>query len=219
METSVVNIYHKVPYDVYIGRPGKGQSGYFGNPFSKWDKETNVKKFRDYFHDRLQNDFEFRRKIHALKGKTLGCFCKPKPCHGDVIVEYLKQYSEKPTIYGVVGSRSFTDVQYLTEILNWYSIKRIVSGGARGADRLAAAYGRTKGIDVKEFLPDSKKFGWPAAAFIRNQQIVDASEEIIAFWNGKSTGTADTVRKAQKANKLVHVFWPKYDDEIANLGL
>lgn len=35
------------------------------------------------------NDAEYRRRVHELQGKTLGCFCKPHPCHGDIIKEYL----------------------------------------------------------------------------------------------------------------------------------
>ena len=61
-QTEVVNIRHAA-CDVYIGRAGHGEDGYFGNPF--------------------------RQRIHALKGKRLGCFCKPYPCHGDIIKEYL----------------------------------------------------------------------------------------------------------------------------------
>ena len=91
METKVVNI-KDAKYDVYIGRAGRGQDGYFGNPFVLKAGETrgaSLEKYRAYFYNRLETDPEFRRRIHALKGKTLGCFCKPYPCHGDIIAEYL----------------------------------------------------------------------------------------------------------------------------------
>lgn len=90
-ETKVVNI-HKDAYDVYIGRAGKGQDGYFGNPFKLKEgskKGSTIGLYRDYFHKRMLNDPEFKQKILSLKGKTLGCFCKPNDCHGDVIAEYL----------------------------------------------------------------------------------------------------------------------------------
>lgn len=89
--TKVVNIY-KEPYDVYIGRAGKGKDGYFGNPIRLQkgeDAGATIEKYKEYFYDRLEKDEEFKRRVLELKGKTLGCFCKPKPCHGDVIVEYL----------------------------------------------------------------------------------------------------------------------------------
>lgn len=91
MSTKVVNLY-KEKYDVYIGRSGKGMDGYFGNPIklNKNDERgSTLEKYKEYFFNRLENDNEFKQKIHELKDKTLGCFCKPKPCHGDIIVEYL----------------------------------------------------------------------------------------------------------------------------------
>jgi len=89
--TRIVNL-RKEKYDVYIGRAGKGQRGYFGNPFPLTDetkRDLVLEKYRIWFHRRLENDNEFRENILALKDKVLGCFCKPKACHGDVIVEYL----------------------------------------------------------------------------------------------------------------------------------
>jgi hypothetical protein len=89
--TRVVNLRNH-PFDVYIGRMGRGYDGYFGNPF-KLDKSESrgatIERYKKYFYDRLGKDPEFKRLVHELKGKTLGCFCKPAPCHGDVIVEYL----------------------------------------------------------------------------------------------------------------------------------
>jgi len=92
MDTQVVNIKYE-NYDVYIGRAGRGQDGYFGNPFilSLGEKRgASIEKYRVYFYERLNTDAEFKRRIHELKGKILGCFCKPYPCHGDVIAEYLE---------------------------------------------------------------------------------------------------------------------------------
>lgn len=93
MKTTVVNLKNS-PYDVYIGRAGKGQDGYFGNPFKRTvdtilAKDLVLSRYREYFHNRLNTDPEFKRRVHELKGKVLGCFCKPLPCHGDIISEYL----------------------------------------------------------------------------------------------------------------------------------
>ena len=91
METLVVNIF-KDSYDVYIGRAGKGQDGYFGNPVRLKEGESKgstLKEYKRYFYNRLAIDPEFKKKILELKGKKLGCFCYPKPCHGDIIKEYL----------------------------------------------------------------------------------------------------------------------------------
>jgi len=90
-QTKVVNI-RREAYDVYIGRMGRGQDGYFGNPFALEHgaaRGSTLERYRKYFYGRLQSDPGFRQRIHALKGRTLGCFCKPNPCHGDIIKEYL----------------------------------------------------------------------------------------------------------------------------------
>lgn len=85
INTIAVNIY-KESYDVYCGRSGKGQDGYFGNPFKGIDA---ILKFENYFYSRLDIDPEFKKRVQELKGKRLGCFCKPKPCHVDIICKYL----------------------------------------------------------------------------------------------------------------------------------
>lgn len=90
--TRVVNI-RREPFDVYIGRAGKGQDGYFGNPFRLTQEDqrgATIVRYRAWFLDRIQKDPLFKRRILELKGKTLGCFCKPAACHGDVIVEWLE---------------------------------------------------------------------------------------------------------------------------------
>ena len=94
--TRVVNI-RKETCDVYIGRAGCGKDGYFGNPFrleATMAKGSTLGRYRKYFYHRLSTDKEFRKRIGNLQGKTLGCFCKPDPCHGDIIKEYLDRMAE-----------------------------------------------------------------------------------------------------------------------------
>lgn len=90
--TRIVNL-RLEKYDVYIGRAGKGHDGYFGNPIRLEDESQRVwvlQQYERYFLERLLSDSVFRRRVYGLKGKTLGCFCKPKLCHGDIIVDYLE---------------------------------------------------------------------------------------------------------------------------------
>lgn len=91
----VVNKY-KEPYDVYIGRGSK-----WGNPFTHIsDKQTkaefivatreeSIEKFREYIIERISNGEVKIDDLLELAGKRLGCFCKPKSCHGDVLVEIV----------------------------------------------------------------------------------------------------------------------------------
>lgn len=86
MKTEVVNIKTYKGQHIYIGR---GSS--FGNPFpitKKNSREDVVEKYREWFKKKLK-DPAFKEKVLALKGKTLGCYCKPQACHGDVIKGYL----------------------------------------------------------------------------------------------------------------------------------
>jgi len=56
-------------YNVYIGRAGKGQDGYFGNPFRLRASESRgatIERYREYFYNRLKTDPEFKRRIHEL---------------------------------------------------------------------------------------------------------------------------------------------------------
>jgi hypothetical protein len=73
----VINIRTGEHYDVYIGRAGKGEEGYFGNPVTEGTRSEKIKGFRNYAIDRVNTDNEYRQKVKALSGKTLGCFCKP----------------------------------------------------------------------------------------------------------------------------------------------
>ncbi len=96
IKTTVVNIY-KEPYDVYCGRAGKGKDGYFGNPFRLKGSESRgetIEKYKEYFYTRIGHDVEFKKRVLELKGKKLGCFCKPASCHADVIADYLNTENE-----------------------------------------------------------------------------------------------------------------------------
>ena len=96
-KTTVVNLNHE-PYDVYIGRPGRGKTeaeGVFGNPYHEQGREQNLRLFRIYFYKRLAEDKGFAKKVEKLRGKKLGCFCKPKDCHGDIIADYVNNQQKQ----------------------------------------------------------------------------------------------------------------------------
>lgn len=101
---------------------------------------------------------------------------------------------------GIIGSRTFNDYDLMVESLKGLKITTIVSGGACGADKLAEQYAKEKNIPTKIFLPDWDKHG-KSAGFLRNTDIVNESEIIIAFWDGSSKGTADSIKKAKELNK------------------
>lgn len=84
-QTRVVNLKYEL-YDVFIGRPSK-----WGNPF-KLTKDTPKlrKDCVDKYKEWILNNPDLLGDLHELKHKTMGCYCKPKPCHGDVLVELVR---------------------------------------------------------------------------------------------------------------------------------
>ena len=106
----------------------------------------------------------------------------------------------------IVGSRTFNDHSLLERTLLRVRtpITEIVSGGARGADSLAARWAHVHGVPLKEFLPDWKKYG-KSAGFRRNREIVEYADTVLAFWNGVSKGTQDDIKLVHEMGKLYHV--------------
>lgn len=93
--TAVANKDRGDIFDTYIGR-----SSPWGNPFpigfeeGADNRDDVIRKYRDYFYEEIVKDPERLKAIRSLQGKRLGCHCKPLPCHGDVIAEFLN--SDEP---------------------------------------------------------------------------------------------------------------------------
>lgn len=102
----------------------------------------------------------------------------------------------------VAGSRDIV-IDNLNEYLP-LDTDEIITGGARGVDDCAKKYAADMGIKYKEFLPDYNKYG-RAAPIIRNKHIVEYADIVIAFWNGKSKGTKNTIETAKKLGKSITV--------------
>jgi hypothetical protein len=91
MKTTVVH-FKKKPYDVYIGRPS-----IWGNPFSH--KEGTLARFKvntredavATYAEWILTQPELMSKISLLKGKILGCWCKPLACHGDILAKMANE--------------------------------------------------------------------------------------------------------------------------------
>lgn len=96
----------------------------------------------------------------------------------------------------VIGSRTFTDKKLLEEELDKLNIELLISGGAQGADTLAENYARERNISVLIFKPDYQRHG-KGAPLVRNKEIVNHAEIIVAFWDKKSRGTKFTVDYAK----------------------
>lgn len=209
MTTTVVNI-RTHTCDVYIGRDGHGHDGYFGNPYSvsrDGGRDQVIEKYREYFLKRLRIDPEFARRVEELRGKRLGCFCAPKPCHGDVIAEYLEKTVNTMKVL-VCGDRKWVDRKIIKRrLLELPSNAIIVEGGCDGADLISREVALDIGLEVAEFPAAWKKHG-KAAGPIRNIKMLDTKPHLlIAFHDdlSKSKGTKHIVGEARKRGIEVEV--------------
>mgnify|MGYP002760484960 FL=1 len=85
----------------------------FGNKFilkkdgGDYTRKESVERYREWFKHKVEEDAEFRKSVHNLIGEILGCWCKPKDCHGDIILQYLRGKMEiKPEMWDSDGEKS-----------------------------------------------------------------------------------------------------------------
>ncbi len=104
----------------------------------------------------------------------------------------------------VIGSRSFNDYDLLEKEINslHFDIDLIISGGAKGADTLGEQYANKYGIKTMIFKPNWKKYGM-SAGFKRNRDIIQKCDAVIAFWDGISKGTKNSLDTAKKLKKYI----------------
>ena len=95
----------------------------------------------------------------------------------------------------IIGSRNCPPVDIASYLP--FVPDTIVSGGAKGADTYAKEYALKNDIPIIEFLPDYQKYG-RKAPLLRNLQIVDNCDFLLAFWDGTSRGTKFTIDYAEK---------------------
>ena len=98
--TRVVNIKKETHFQGLKSTPDFeyiGRGSYWGNPHSMYedgdDRDEVIRKYRyDFEYDKFLNIDKSR--VYELAGKKLGCFCKPAPCHGDVLAEFLNSWDD-----------------------------------------------------------------------------------------------------------------------------
>ncbi|MBR5134551.1 MAG: hypothetical protein IKV35_03020 [Clostridia bacterium] len=103
----------------------------------------------------------------------------------------------------IVGSRKVpADIEEI--ILSYLPAMttEIVSGGADGVDTAAKTVAARLGIPCKEMLPDYARFG-KRAPLVRNDDIIDYADMVLAFWDGKSHGTQYVIGECLKKSKYI----------------
>jgi predicted Rossmann fold nucleotide-binding protein DprA/Smf involved in DNA uptake len=108
----------------------------------------------------------------------------------------------------IAGGRDFCDYVKLVKYCDFYLKNKsgieIVSGNANGADKLGEKYAIERNFSVKSFPADWTKFG-KSAGFLRNKQMAEYSDALIAFWNGNSSGTKHMINLATEFGLMVRV--------------
>jgi hypothetical protein len=94
----------------------------------------------------------------------------------------------------VCGSRDCDDYQVVVNHLkHMTTIEEIVSGCARGADKLGERYAEENNIPLKKMPADWKRWG-KSAGYIRNEDMAEYARYVICFWDGKSPGSKGMIK-------------------------
>ncbi len=201
------------------------RGSFFGNPFRTGvdgDRETVIRRFKAEVLPGLVGSDTMRQLIHLHQcGQHLrfDCFCAPLHCHGDTIAEYIRAATNtkilRVIIAGCRHSEDYSGEHYcslarLSEALSDVvgvadrRLVEVVSGRAKGIDRIGELYAREQGMVCRHFPADWDRHG-KAAGPIRNRAMAEfAAQErsaLVAFWTGvESGGTWNMMQTARKYN-------------------
>lgn len=113
----------------------------------------------------------------------------------------------------IAGSRTITDYALVEQAIaqSGFPIREVVSGGARGVDRLGERWASEHGVPVTQFIPDWERFG-KSAGFRRNEEMARHADALIAIWTGDSPGTRHMIDIAHTRGLKVFVLNLKEQD-------
>lgn len=111
----------------------------------------------------------------------------------------------------IAGGRDFTHQircnHEFKQFANTFgTITEVVSGGARGADLCGEVTAKFYGVSVTKFIPDWDGLG-KRAGFVRNTEMAEYGDALLAFWDKKSKGTESMIACAKKKGLIVKVVY------------
>lgn len=184
----------KQAYDVLCDRTTK-----WGNPYRG---PRAIAKFRRYLARRP----DLARSLHTLRGKRLGCWCAPKPCHCDTLAILANL---QPLVVLITGDREWTQASPIIRCLAFLPRgSLVIHGAAPGTDTLSGRIAKAFKLQVISYPAQWHRYG-RAAGPIRNQRMLDRHPNIslaFAFHDRllHSKGTKDMIARLVKAN-IKHV--------------
>jgi hypothetical protein len=106
----------------------------------------------------------------------------------------------------IAGSRSITSLRIVAETIreSGFKITQVVSGGARGVDSLGEEWAAIWKVPVVRFIPDWGKHG-KRAGYLRNSDMANYADALIAIWDGKSRGTKHMIDLAKAKGIKVYI--------------
>jgi len=109
----------------------------------------------------------------------------------------------------IAGSREIKDIQIVLEAIKQSGftndITQVISGKCKkGVDTLGEKFAELAGLPVKPFPADWNKYG-RGAGFVRNLEMADYADALIAVWDGESHGTKDMIDRAKAKGLKVYI--------------
>ena len=106
----------------------------------------------------------------------------------------------------IAGSRNITTYEYIASAIETcpWKITEVIAGGARGVDTQAVFWAVANKIPYKVFPAKWKLYG-KVAGRLRNAEMADNAEALVAIWDGQSTGTANMLSIAKSRGMLTHM--------------
>lgn len=109
----------------------------------------------------------------------------------------------------IAGSRNYTNylelVSFCDQVLSGTESIEIVSGTARGADSMGERYANERGYKISRFPADWNKYG-KSAGYVRNKEMADYADGLIAFWDGQSKGTLHMINLAKEKSLMIRIY-------------
>ena len=110
-------------------------------------------------------------------------------------------------ILAIVGSREYPCYQDVYDFVHRLKpTTKVLSGYARGVDRWATSAARNRGLEFEDVPAEWERLGRTRAGFVRNTTLVERADYVVAFWEGGSPGTLDSITKAHALGKLHSVY-------------
>lgn len=107
----------------------------------------------------------------------------------------------------IAGSREITDYNVLIEAYAEcpFHITSVVSGCARGVDKLGEFFSQDNSLPLEKYPADWSTYG-KRAGYIRNTEMADNAEALLAIWDGESRGTKHMIDIAREKGLEVFVY-------------